>query len=33
MVYAFFALIFVALLLVMRQTFRRLDNWRSGGER
>jgi hypothetical protein len=33
MVYAFFALIFVALLLVMRQTFKHLDNWRSGGER
>ena len=33
MVYAFFALIFVALLLVMRQTFRHLDNWRSSGER
>ncbi len=33
MVYAFFALIFVALLLVMRQTFRHLDNWRSGSQR
>ncbi len=33
MVYAFFALIFVALLLVMRQTFSQLHNWRSGGER
>lgn len=32
MVYAFFALIFVALLLVMRQTFSHLDNWRSRGE-
>lgn len=31
MVYAFFALIFVALLMVMRQTFSHLDNWRSRG--
>ena len=32
MVYAFFALIFVALLLVMRQTFSQLHNWRPGGD-
>ena len=32
MVYAFFALIFVALLLVMRQTFSQLHHGRSGGD-
>jgi hypothetical protein len=32
MVYAIFALIFAALLLVMRQTFSRMDNWRGGGK-
>ena len=30
MVYAIFALIIVSLLLVMRQTFSQLDNWRGG---
>ena len=29
MFYAFFALIIIALLLLMRQTFSQMDNWRS----
>jgi len=32
MAYAIFALIFIALLLVMQQTFSQLDNWRSGSK-
>jgi len=32
MVYAIFALIFISLLLVMRQTFSQLNNWRGGSK-